>query len=210
VDPAALTARRRERGVLRAGAADPPAATGHRRAAFAGSRGDRDNAPMLRELLRFDAAAAVADWTAIDDVVMGGMSASSLGYDPAGHAVFAGRVSLARNGGFASVRCRPRDCGAPGATAYLLEARGDGRRYKLALRTDDGYDGIVYQSAFAPAAGVWARVRLPRESFAPVFRGRPVPGAPPLDPARVRQVGFVIADGQEGPFALALRSLAAE
>ena len=33
--------------------------------------------------------------------------------------------------------------------------------------------------------------------------------APPLDPARVRQVGLLIADRQAGPFALAIRSFAA-
>jgi len=37
-----------------------------------------------------------------------------------------------------------------------------------------------------------------------------VPGAPPLDPARVRQIGLMIADRQAGPFALAVRSIRAE
>jgi hypothetical protein len=37
-----------------------------------------------------------------------------------------------------------------------------------------------------------------------------VPGAPPLDPARVRQIGLMIADGQAVPFALALRSIHVE
>jgi hypothetical protein len=45
--------------------------------------------------------------------------------------------------------------------------------------------------------------------FRPSFRGRAVPDAPPLDPARVRQVGLLIADRQAGPFALAMRSFAA-
>jgi hypothetical protein len=33
---------------------------------------------------------------------------------------------------------------------------------------------------------------------------------PPLDPARVRQIGLLIADRQTGAFALALRSLRVE
>jgi hypothetical protein len=35
-----------------------------------------------------------------------------------------------------------------------------------------------------------------------------VAGVPPLDPARVRQMGLMIADRQAGPFALAIRSIA--
>jgi len=160
-------------------------------------------------VIRFDSAASVADWYAIDDAVMGGVSASRLRHDAAGHAVFEGTVSLANNGGFASVRSRPRDLGAPGARAWMVEVCGDGRRYKLNLRTDDAYDGVNYQAAFAPPAAAWSVVRLPIAGFRPTFRGRTV-DAPPLDPARVRQVGLMIADRQEGPFALAVRAIRAE
>jgi hypothetical protein len=141
---------------------------------------------------------------------MGGVSVSRLWHDPAGHAVFEGTVSLERNGGFASVRSRPLDLGIPGATAFLLEARGDGKRYKLNLRTDDAFDGVNYQAAFQAPEGTWTLVRVPLSGFLPTFRGRRVPGAPPLDPARVRQAGLMIADGQAGSFALALRSIRVE
>jgi NADH dehydrogenase [ubiquinone] 1 alpha subcomplex assembly factor 1 len=164
----------------------------------------------LRELFRFDAALSIAGWAAIDDRVMGGISRSGLRHDPAGHAVFEGMVSLERNGGFASVRSRPLDLAAPGALAYVLVVRGDGRRYKLNLRTDDAFDGVSYQAGFAPPAETWTPVRLPLAGFVPTFRGRGVPGAPPLDPARVRQLGLMIADGQAGPFALAVRTIGAE
>lgn len=165
---------------------------------------------MSRELFRFDSAASVTDWYAIDDAVMGGVSRSRLRHDAAGHAVFEGVLSLDNRGGFASVRSRPRDLGAAGAVAYLLEARGDGRRYKLNLRTDDAFDGVNYQAEFEPPAGAWASVRLPLDAFAPTFRGRHVPGAPPLDPARLRQVGLLIADRQAGSFSLDVRSMGAE
>jgi hypothetical protein len=165
---------------------------------------------VARELFRFDSATSVADWSAIDDGVMGGVSVSRLRHDPAGHAVFEGTVSLERNGGFASVRSRPLDLGSPGATAWLLETCGDGKRYKLNLRTDDAFHGVNYQAAFEAPEGTWTLVRLPLSEFLPNFRGRRVPGAVPLNPARVRQVGLMIADGQAGAFALALRSIRAE
>lgn len=159
----------------------------------------------MTDLVRFATPAAVADWGPIDDVVMGGVSHSRLRHDPAGHAVFEGIVSLDNNGGFASVRCRPADLGAPGAAGWILEVRGDGRRYKFNLRTDDAFDGVNHQAVFDPPAGAWTTIRLPLAAFRATFRGRPVSDVPPLDPARVRQMGLMIADRQAGPFALAIR-----
>jgi len=165
---------------------------------------------MERELFRFDAPAAVAGWSAIDDRVMGGRSHSALRQADEACASFAGEVSLAHGGGFASVRSAPQDLGAPGAGAYALDVRGDGKRYKLALRTDDGFDGISYQAPFVAPADAFTTIRLPLSAFVASFRGRAFPSAPPLDPAQVRQVGLVIADGQAGPFELRLRVIRAE
>ncbi len=164
---------------------------------------------MPRCLIDFETPASVASWSAIDDAVMGGVSHSSLHHDAAGHAVFSGVVSLERNGGFASVRSPVLDPGAPDVTAYLLEVSGDGQRYKLNLRTDDTFDGINYQASFAPPAQAWTQISLALTDFRPRWRGRSVPDAPPLDPARVRRIGLMIADRQAGPFALAIRSISA-
>jgi hypothetical protein len=163
---------------------------------------------MSRELFCFESSASVTDWAAIDDSVMGGVSASRLRHDHNGCAVFEGIVSLERNGGFASVRSRPLPLGLPGAVSYVTELRGDGKRYKLNLRIDDAFDGINYQTTIEPPAHEWTVMRIPFSAFMPTFRGRAVPGAPPVDPARLRQVGFMIADRQAGPFALAVRSIA--
>jgi hypothetical protein len=165
---------------------------------------------MTRELFDFQAAESTADWSAIDDAVMGGISSSRLRHDPAGHGVFEGVVSLDNNGGFASVRSHPAALGAPGATSYVLDIRGDGKRYKLTLRTDDSFDGVNYQAAFETPRDQWTTVRLPVSEFRPTFRGRVVAAAPPLDPGRVRQIGLTIADRQTGPFVLAVRSIGAE
>jgi NADH dehydrogenase [ubiquinone] 1 alpha subcomplex assembly factor 1 len=62
---------------------------------------------MLIELFDFSDPRAADAWRGIDDRVMGGVSRSRLRYDRAGHAVFEGEVSLAQNGGFASVRSSP-------------------------------------------------------------------------------------------------------
>jgi NADH dehydrogenase [ubiquinone] 1 alpha subcomplex assembly factor 1 len=179
-------------------------------AIVAGIASAQDNGAMFRQLFSFGSAASVADWSAINDTVMGGVSRSCLRYDPAGHAMFEGIVSLEHNGGFASIRSRPMDLGVLGAMCYLLEVRGDGKHYKLSLRTDNAFDGVHYQSAFDAPAGTWALVRLPLSGFQPKLRGRDVHCAAPLDPARVRQIGLMITDRQAGSFALALRSICVE
>lgn len=92
----------------------------------------------------------------------------------------------------------------------MLKVRGDGKRYKLNLRTDNAFDGVNYQAAFETSAGTWTLVRLPLSAFIPTFGGRSVPGAPQLDAARAHQIGLMIADRQAGSFALAVCSIRME
>ena len=152
---------------------------------------------MVRELFRFDAPDAAADWSAVDDRVMGGRSRSALRKTGAAYATFSGDVSLANGGGFASVRSTPRDFSAPGARAYALEVRGDGKRYKLTLRTDDAFDGISYQAAFVAPAEAFTTILLPLSAFVAGFRGRPCASAPPLDPG-ARAAGRARRRGRPG------------
>lgn len=161
-------------------------------------------------LFDFSEARAVEHWAPIDDRVMGGLSRSRLRHDPAGHAVFEGTVSLERNGGFASVRSTAGPRGLAGAAACLVELRGPARGYKLRLLTDDAFDGQSHQAGFVPAAEAWHTLRLPLAAFRPSLRGREVPGAPALDPARIRQVGLMTADRQPGAFALEVRWIGLE
>jgi NADH dehydrogenase [ubiquinone] 1 alpha subcomplex assembly factor 1 len=165
---------------------------------------------MTSVLFDFSDPGSAASWNPINDGVMGGVSRSQLRHDPAGHAVFAGQVSFENNGGFASVRCQPCDLGRKDVIAYRLEVRGDGKRYKLNLRTDNSFDGVNYQVGFLPPMGIWTTCRLASTDFLPNWRGRSVPDAPSLDTGRLRQIGLMIADRQEGPFALAVRSIAVE
>jgi len=165
---------------------------------------------MAKLLFDFGDRCAVQGWHAIGDRVVGGVSRSRLRYDPAGHAVFEGDVSLDQNGGFASVRCKAGPLGLHGAVDCVIDARGDGRHFKLNLFNDDAFDAPSYQAEFTPRANEWHAIRLPLQSFRATFRGREVPGSPPIDPARVRQIGLMIAGRQAGTFVLALRSIQLE
>lgn len=162
---------------------------------------------MRTTLFDFTDPNAASAWHAIDDRVMGGISRSTLRHDPAGHFVFAGTVSLERNGGFASVRSSAGERGLTGAESCLIELRGDNKQFKLSLLTDDGFDSLNYQASFAPKGTDWQTLHLPLADFRASFRGREAPDAPPLDPARIRQVGLMIAARQAGPFALDIRRI---
>lgn len=149
------------------------------------------------------------EWHAINDGVMGGVSEGSARITSSGTLLFRGTVSLENGGGFASIRSLPRELATAGAAALRIAVRGDGKRYKLNLKTDEAFDGVQYQAAFVAPAGEWITLRLPFVQFAPVFRGRPVPDAPVLDPARIVTVGFLISDRQAGTFSLEIRSIEA-
>jgi hypothetical protein len=165
---------------------------------------------MATVLLTFDDARDAALWRPVDDVVMGGVSGSGLTAAEPGIGRFSGIVSLDRGGGFASVRTPPRGWDTAGATAFVLRVRSDGKTYKFTVRTDDGFDGVQYQARFTPPPGEWTDVRLPMDGFVASFRGRPVPGAPPLDPARIRTLGLMISDRQAGAFELLVDTISVE
>lgn len=156
----------------------------------------------LRVLLDFDDPAEAALFAPVDDTVMGGVSGSRLATVAPGIVAFEGVVSLANNGGFASVRSEARDWQAAGARAFVLRLRGDGKRYRFNLRTPGSPSAFRYEALLDLPAGDWAEVEVPVEAFEAKAFGTRVPLAGPPDPARVRQLGFMISDKQAGAFRL--------
>ena len=149
----------------------------------------------------FQTATHTAAWQVVNDGVMGGVSTG--GFRLAnGVAVFQGEVSLENNGGFASVRSLPARHDLAGYDTLVIRVRGDGRRYRFTARTDRSLDSAIYQTVFTTKKGEWEEHRLPLKQFVPTFRGRVLSGEPPLDPAKVTSVGFLIADKQAGSFRL--------
>jgi monofunctional biosynthetic peptidoglycan transglycosylase len=141
-------------------------------------------------------------WRIVNDTVMGGASQSRLVEIPGSVGVFSGRVSLENGGGFASARAEVVGRDLAGRVGLEIEVKGDGKRYQLHLRTTPGPGGVSYRAAFRTQGGTRTTVRLPFSDFAPTYRGRELPEEDRLDPSRVRQLGFLIADGQEGEFRL--------
>ncbi len=140
-------------------------------------------------------------WQIVNDGVMGGRSQSRISFDDDG-AVFEGRVSLENDGGFASVRAvlPPTDLSAWEGVAVRVD--GGGRTFQLRIRTDDAWDGVAYRANFETPAEGAIEIFVPFRDFEPTWRGRILTDRGPLDTTKVQQIGFLIADGKEGPFRL--------
>lgn len=105
---------------------------------------------MHATLCLFDRTEAVFAWSAIDDRVMGDVTHGAVRFGPADHAVFSGQVAPDNNAGFASVRALVSPVTAGEIDAIEPAVRGDGRRYKLNLRINRGFDGVNYQAVLTP------------------------------------------------------------
>jgi hypothetical protein len=156
-------------------------------------------------LIDFSSPEVVRAFRVINDGVMGGVSTSRLS-SAAGAMLFQGEVSLENNGGFASFRGPIRI--PAGAAALLLTVRGDGLRYKLTLKLDDGTDTPQYQAAFV-APREWKPLRFEPADFAASYRGRAV-AAPRVELGAVRYFGLLISDRQSGAFKVELRDVRSE
>ncbi|MGB0563245.1 MAG: CIA30 family protein [Spirulinaceae cyanobacterium] len=158
-------------------------------------------------------------WGAVDDVVMGGVSASGFTQTPEG-AVFAGEVSIQNSGGFASVRSRnfSPPLNLQNATGLQLRVKGDGQRYKFLVRDAEGWDRLAYSTSFDTVADTWITIQIPFSEMQPVFRAKTVPDAPPLNSGAIYALQLMLSkfeyDGQLNPnfeageFSLLVESIA--
>lgn len=157
----------------------------------------------IKETIIFDLTSPfqISNWRPIDDRIMGGVSESRANFIEGVGLRFNGAVSLANNGGFASIRSASKHFDLSAFSVINLRVRGDGNTYKFSLRTDRFFDGISYQMAFL-TTNQWQDISLPFRKFIPTHHGTILSSAAPLDPANIQSFGFFIADRQTGPFQL--------
>ena len=162
-----------------------------------------------RTVFAFADPAAVQGWRSVDDRIMGGCSLSRAEFVEGGGLRFRGVVSFDNGGGFASIRSPEAAYDLGGFTGLRLRVRGDGKRYKLGLRTDRFFDGISYQAGFFTQSDEWLEVALPFATFIATHHGRQLASAAPLEPARIQSFGLFIAERQAGPFHLEVAAIGA-
>jgi len=201
------------------------------------ARLDADLAPQTVFDFSRDDADLRALWGSVDDVVMGGVSQSQA-IATSDAMRFAGHVSTANSGGFASIRTRSIspaldlrgvDATATDAAKRLgantgieLQLTGDGNRYKFILRDRDAWDGIAHCYSFDTQAGspeTPQAVRVPFADCIPTFRAKSVPDSPRLDGSTIAAFQLMLSkfeyDRQLNPaftpgaFRLDVRSMSA-
>ena len=153
-------------------------------------------------------------WTAcrvVNDSVMGGTSSSTIALTSDGSLRWAGTL-VPEGGGFASVRCP-----LPAAARAVL---GDAPALVVSVVSGGGHTFDVRASARGtdyraplptPADGAPVDRAVRFADMIATWRGRSVPGAPPLLAKDVDEIGFVITKGggQRGAFSLDIVALTA-
>ena len=162
---------------------------------------------MKQLLFDFTNSKDMAGWNSVDDVVMGGVSASTIQWLEKRCLSFRGNVSLEDSGGFASIRSPDKEYKLKSTRGIGLHVMGDGKSYKMTVRTDSSYDGVAYQAPFSTSAGEWKELFFPYNQFVPTYHGQVLTGRPPLDPALIRRFGFIISEQQAGAFQLNIASI---
>lgn len=166
------------------------------------------SAGPLELITDFAQAPGGLEWFVVNDDVMGGKSSGGFELSD-GNLLFTGSTNT-RGGGFSSIRSRGPRMDLSEFSGIRLRVRGDGRQYSWQLRTNAMYRGreLGFWSEFETTAGQWLEIDLPFADFVPKFRGNELEVAPP-NPAHIGGMGLMIADGKDGPFAIAVDSVQA-
>jgi monofunctional biosynthetic peptidoglycan transglycosylase len=159
----------------------------------------------VRELFDFSSGSAASQWQIVNDGVMGGRSSSRV--ERTGEGIrFSGNLSLANNGGFASMRSRPKELSLKSSDTIVLRVRGDGRTYTFNLYVPQRQMAFSYRMEFRTVAGQWAVVRLPLKNFVATSFGRVVQGMS-LSTSQINSVGILLGDKRPGSFAIEVDSI---
>ena len=152
----------------------------------------------------FQKSKTVDDWQVINDGVMGGLSKSEISLTKEGYAEFSGHVSLANNGGFASVRHTTKIEVKPNHTQIVLRLKGDGKTYQFRLKNDINQPES-YVKAFN-TNGEWQTIKIDLADFSPQFRGRQL-NMPNFNFDAIEEVRFLIANKKEQDFELLIDNI---
>ena len=158
------------------------------------------------QLAGFGADGPDLNWRVVNDNVMGGRSDGDYIIDN-DTLILTGSTNT-RGGGFSSIRAESLELNLEAFDGIRVRVKGDGRRYTWRLASTRRWRGIGvgYWAEFDTLVGEWMVVDLPFSSFVPQVRGQRLQG-PKIDRASITGMGLMIYDGQDGPFAIELKSV---
>jgi len=146
-------------------------------------------------------------WVSVNDNVMGGISDGKFKITQDKTLFFYGSLSLANNGGFASVRCLPTQLALKKNDSICFQAKGDGREYTINLYTNKRLTAFSYKQSFKTKKEEWINLTFPLDKFIATSFGRTIPNAAPIDPNEINSIGFMIGDKNIEPFQLELKNI---
>lgn len=153
----------------------------------------------MKEIYTFSPQSKVNEWYIVNDGVMGGISKSALVVTDAGHGEFSGHVSLAYNGGFASIQLNKTIKLMQEKKFIVVRVKGDRKTYEFRLKNKISQSESYVQQF--NTTGEWENIKLPISEFYPQFRGRKL-NIPNFNFDTIDQVSFLIANKQEEDFKL--------
>lgn len=159
-----------------------------------------------KTILNFDGQ---NNWEVVNDAVMGGVSEGHFEVTEDNILRLFGNVSPENNGGFASIKSTDKLIDLSNYSGIELKVKGDGKKYKLNLRTTEFKRSYYYQHRFSANSGQWQTIKLPFADFEAVSRGKRVFLAPKLAKDKIISFGLMISDKQFGRFNLELETLKA-
>lgn len=166
--------------------------------------------PKPRSLFDFSTQNASSQWQTVNDGVMGGISEGRFRITKDGMLDFFGTLSLENNGGFASVRSRPKQLNLQDGDTLVTRVKGDGRKYTLNLYLPRRRVAFSYRMEFKTEKDKWIEVRVPLKDFKATSFGRIVNNAGPVNAQQVNSIGFLLGDKKAGPFKLEVEWIKAE
>ena len=160
--------------------------------------------------LTFQDPQSIKNWKTVDDDVMGGVSASQIEWidedteesENSGLLRFSGAVSLKNNGGFCSTRTTGTIWDLSKNKGLKLRLRSDGRGYQFTLRCPSIPDGASFRAPLGVDRNGWTTITVPFDDMNLWRRGKLLSTEKTIDRNSVESIGFLLADGKPGPFAL--------
>jgi monofunctional biosynthetic peptidoglycan transglycosylase len=159
-----------------------------------------DDTPI--PLFDFTGADAAKEWQTVNDGVMGGVSEGKFKITEKKTMEFFGTLSLANNGGFASVRTKAKKLGFEKGDTLVAKVRGDGREYMLNLYPDKARVAYSYRATVQTEKDEWIEVKIPLDKFEATSFGRLVKNAGAVKPDEINSLGLMLGDKKAGPFKL--------
>ncbi len=161
-------------------------------------------------LFDFTGADAAKQWQAVNDGVMGGVSEGKFKITEAKTMEFFGTLSLANNGGFASVRSKAKKVNLEKGDTLVAKVKGDGREYTLNLYPARSRTAFSYRATVQTKKDEWIEVKIRLDEFEATSFGRAVREAGAVKPEEVSSVGFLLGDKKAGPFKMEIEWIKVE